>query len=318
MRRVASRPSTSGIRTSISTTSGCSRSTSATASRAVAGLADHLEVGLGVEDHAEAAAHERLVVGEHDADAHELRLQRQAGVDAEAALGQRPGLERAAEHRRALAHPGDAAAAAVRGRRASPPRPSSRTSSSSTPGARAHGHLGAARARVAQRVRERLLDDPVGGQVDPRGQRGRVAGALARHRDLEPGGAQRLGELAEPVEPRLRVRRLAVGVRAARRRAAGAARRAPRAPRTRSSAARRAPGPGARRRRRRRPPPARRSPTRCARSRRAARARSAPARRRPPAATPARSRCRRLRAASPSAHATTGSSIAKWRPRTAR
>ena len=34
----------------------------------VAGLANDLEVGLGVEDHAEACADERLVVGDQDAD----------------------------------------------------------------------------------------------------------------------------------------------------------------------------------------------------------------------------------------------------------
>ncbi len=40
----------------------------------VAGLADDLEIVLGVEDHAEAGAHERLVVGDQQADAHEARL----------------------------------------------------------------------------------------------------------------------------------------------------------------------------------------------------------------------------------------------------
>ena len=37
---------------------------------AVDGLADHLDVVLGVEDHLEAGADERLVVGDHDAHAH--------------------------------------------------------------------------------------------------------------------------------------------------------------------------------------------------------------------------------------------------------
>ena len=40
--------------------------------RAVARLADHLEIGLGVQDQAEAGAHELLVVGEQEADAHGL------------------------------------------------------------------------------------------------------------------------------------------------------------------------------------------------------------------------------------------------------
>ena len=37
---------------------------------AILGLADHVEVGLGLEDHPKAGAHERLVVGDQDADAH--------------------------------------------------------------------------------------------------------------------------------------------------------------------------------------------------------------------------------------------------------
>ena len=36
--------------------------------RAVAGLADDVEVGLGVDHHAEPGAHQRLVVDEDDAD----------------------------------------------------------------------------------------------------------------------------------------------------------------------------------------------------------------------------------------------------------
>src|SRR5206468_1224313 len=40
----------------------------------VHGLADHVEVGLGVEDHAEAGAHQGLVVGDEDSDAHAASL----------------------------------------------------------------------------------------------------------------------------------------------------------------------------------------------------------------------------------------------------
>ena len=65
---VASMPSSTGIRMSISTTSGLVSSARATASSPVARLGDDLDVGLGVEDEPEAAAHERLVVGEQDAD----------------------------------------------------------------------------------------------------------------------------------------------------------------------------------------------------------------------------------------------------------
>ena len=66
MRRVASSPSSCGIWTSISTTSGCSRSRDRDGLVAVARLADDVEVVLGLEDHPEAGADQRLVVGEDD------------------------------------------------------------------------------------------------------------------------------------------------------------------------------------------------------------------------------------------------------------
>ena len=67
---VAARPSSVGIRTSMSTTStaGSRRASSRTACGAVAGLDHDLEVGLGVDDHAEPGAHQLLVVDEGDAD----------------------------------------------------------------------------------------------------------------------------------------------------------------------------------------------------------------------------------------------------------
>jgi hypothetical protein len=37
---------------------------------AVVGVADHVDVGLGVEDHREAVAHQRLVVNDGDPDRH--------------------------------------------------------------------------------------------------------------------------------------------------------------------------------------------------------------------------------------------------------
>ena len=52
----ALRPSSSGMRMSISTTSGRCRRTTSTRGATVAGLPDHPDVGLGVEDHAEAGA----------------------------------------------------------------------------------------------------------------------------------------------------------------------------------------------------------------------------------------------------------------------
>ena len=70
MRRVASMPSTPGMRTSISTTSGDVASTTATASPPSLGLADNLDVVAGVEDHAEPCPHQRLIVGDDDSDGH--------------------------------------------------------------------------------------------------------------------------------------------------------------------------------------------------------------------------------------------------------
>ena len=68
--RVASRPSTPGIRMSIRQTSGRMLRAKRHRLGAVGGLADHLDVGLRVEDHPQARAHELLVVGDEDAHAH--------------------------------------------------------------------------------------------------------------------------------------------------------------------------------------------------------------------------------------------------------
>ena len=83
-----------------------------------------------------------------------------------------------------------------------PPPPSSVTSIATRVRGVADGDLGAGRVRVAQRVRERLLDDAVGGEVDAGRQRdGR---ALALDDDLEPRGLDGGGERVEVVEARLR------------------------------------------------------------------------------------------------------------------
>ena len=63
-RRVASSPSRLGMRMSIRTTSGLSARDRLDGLAPVGGLADHLDVRLGVEDHAEAGADERLIVGD--------------------------------------------------------------------------------------------------------------------------------------------------------------------------------------------------------------------------------------------------------------
>ena len=81
------------MRMSISTTSGLQPARELDRLGAVGGLADDVEVVLGVEDHAEAGAHERLVVGDqharHALDPLTLR-QREARADAKAAAGRGP------------------------------------------------------------------------------------------------------------------------------------------------------------------------------------------------------------------------------------
>ena len=68
IRRVASMPSMTGIRTSISTTSGASERTAETRGDPVRDRADHLEVVLQVQDRGEAVADQLLVVGEQHPD----------------------------------------------------------------------------------------------------------------------------------------------------------------------------------------------------------------------------------------------------------
>ena len=84
-------PSMRGIRTSISTTSGRARGTSSSASRPSAGLADHRQRRLRLEDHAQPLADHRLVVDQDDAD-HDASPAVTAGavavgVDGDAGIG---------------------------------------------------------------------------------------------------------------------------------------------------------------------------------------------------------------------------------------
>ncbi len=163
-------------------------------------------------------------------------------------------------------------------------------SSSSTPAARADRHLGAARARVPQRVRERLLDDPVRRQVDAGGQRAERRRPRCGSVTSSPAARSATASSRDAREPGLRRPRLVVHP-SGRREQPAQTPRAPRAPLAsiERSAARAWSGCSSKNvvgRRRLHDDHRRRS----ARSRRAARARCAPARRRPPGASPARSR----------------------------
>ena len=105
-------------------------------------------------------------------------VDRDPGRDEIAAARARAGVDAAAEHGDALAH-----ADRGRCRRSSspPPVPSSRISSAELVAvADAHGRvLG---VRVLERVRQRLLHDPIGGKIDRRRQRPRRALELERDR----------------------------------------------------------------------------------------------------------------------------------------
>ena len=69
-RRVAPMSSISGIRTSITTTSGSKLDELLDRLTAVDSLADDFDVLLRLQDHPETAAHQSLVVGEQNADGH--------------------------------------------------------------------------------------------------------------------------------------------------------------------------------------------------------------------------------------------------------
>ena len=68
MRRVASMPSSCGMRMSTTATSGLAGAGGVDRLQAVGGLGDDGHVGLGLDDLAQASADERLVVGQQDPD----------------------------------------------------------------------------------------------------------------------------------------------------------------------------------------------------------------------------------------------------------
>ena len=258
-----------------------------TASRPSHGLADHVEVGLGVEDHAEAGADQGLVVGDEDADAHAASLS--FGIVARTRKPppyRRAGLEVAATQRDALAHArAGPARRGPRRRRGAAARPFVGVRDvefeSVVGPAQQHDRPGAV-AGVLQRVGERFLHDAVGGEVAAHRQRERLA--LEVQLDRQAGVARALDELVEAGERRLRLAHRAVSspsrIRPSRRRSS-LERLAPAAldlAQRRHRLAR-----VARRARAAPRPTGRPSPKRSARRRRAARARSGGARRsRPP------------------------------------
>ena len=180
IRRVASTPSHSGIRTSISTTSGCSRAAASIASTAVGGLADDRQVRLAVDHHAErpsASAPGRRRAGCRSSSARSERSAALTSFGSEVRRrrcthqppsGPRPRLQLAPVGGGPLAHPAQSATARRR-RPARRPRPApvSVTSRSTLPPAiAAPGARVAGRPGVLERVGQRLLRDPEHGQLD--------------------------------------------------------------------------------------------------------------------------------------------------------
>ena len=159
---------------------GPSSRASSTASSPSNGLADDLEVVLGVEDHPEAGADERLVVGDAGCGAS------RSGVMPPATLPDAAGSARGRRSRRPAAAARSARRRRPRRARASrrcpwplagqrrrlpAPLPRSEMTTSSAVGvpARAAPRSGAAPG-VLDRVRQRLLDDPVDGGLGAGGQ----------------------------------------------------------------------------------------------------------------------------------------------------
>ena len=118
MRRVASRPSMTGIRMSINTTSGWVRDDEVDGRCPVGGAADDVQVGCRVEQHLEPCADQSLVVDHRDAD-HRVATGVSIGScdgEPEAAAGHGFGLDGAVEQGGPLADAGEAVTRAWRGR----------------------------------------------------------------------------------------------------------------------------------------------------------------------------------------------------------
>ena len=194
----------------------------ATASCAVAGLGDDLEVRLGVEDHAQAVTHERVVVGEQDRGC----TARSAACTAAprggpACRGRRPAPDAQRRRRstaRARACRGPAAGAAVgrRSRRRRRRRPARRAS----PCARSASSMRVARG-MADGVGQALLGDAVDDDLVVVAERRQVA--LQAADDLDAGALRHA--LATGSSARRRARACRAPRAAARGRAGGRRRR---------------------------------------------------------------------------------------------
>ena len=186
----------------------------ATASSPSAGLADDLDVVLGVEQRAEPGADERLVVGEQRPGSSSRAAPRSGSRARDApAAARRAGRPRASppSGRGPLAHPAQAVAA--RAGRAAVPRARAVVGDLDADARRRRDATRDGRRRragVAQHVGQRLLHDPVAGGVDRRRD--------ARRSPVDVDGRPRCPRRAAPPRGRRGRRAPAVGADAARRR----------------------------------------------------------------------------------------------------
>ena len=158
----ASSPLCSGMTTSSRITSGFSARASKTASRGVAGLADRLDVLLGLEQQPQAGADDGVVVDDQHADAHRSGTSATSVVPAPGArLDLEPPVESATRSRMPTSPTPSSRTA-----RGSKPRPSSSITAATRRPAPGERDADAVRARVLDDVRERLLHDPVERRLD--------------------------------------------------------------------------------------------------------------------------------------------------------
>ena len=222
---MAARPSRPGMRTSISTTSGRVRRDDGDRLVAVAGLADDLDPVGARGSCANADAHQRLVVDDDDVHGRATAGSSAPTANPPSATG--PTASAPAEQRRPARASRSGHGPPRRCRSGGPGRgrrPSSRTPCRRR---RSTATVAAARRRVPGHVGQRLLDDPVAGQVErrrraagPAPRRSTVDRAARRRGSRRPGGRGRRARAAGRRRRRRRRRRAA-------RRAGGASRRPP-------------------------------------------------------------------------------------------
>ena len=177
----------------MSTTSGCRSRTRSSASPPVGRLAEHGDVGLGVEQRAQPGPQQCLVVGEHDAD-HGATAVGKLADHAQPAERRRLEAHLAAERCRPLPHTPDAVAL---GERVGGTQTAAVVvdGDDEPAGPVLDGDLGPVGPGVPHHVGHRLLHHPVGRELHPRRERFGRAGDVRR--EVESGVPGALDEVVE-------------------------------------------------------------------------------------------------------------------------